>query len=167
MRMIGLSWRFILIWFASNFEVVAFISEPPNIPSQNIRFAYGRPVKRHHDDSFNKFSTKIGNKEESAGPPKPTKRGEGGPLQTKKMLDINAVLTALVKSSTILEQISKLKELVLAGDEYCNDLQHKICNDLTDALKTAFKVCELYAFGSTTTGLAFKTSDLDVYALLG
>lgn len=72
--------------------------------------------------------------------------------------------------------IDNLKQLKLLNDQVDKLISHlqgdislqfpkynKICNDLFHALSHKFPNCKVYPFGSTTTGLCFKNSDLDVY----
>lgn len=136
-----------------NVYIVNIISEPTT-SSEN-------PLKRNHDGSHGKFSHKR------EKPTMPYKGQNQVVPVIKKAIDNGAVLSALADQASILEQVSKLKEVVLADNQHCNYIQEHICKDLRNTLQSAFKVCELYAFGSTTTGLAFKDSDLDVYAHLG
>ncbi|XP_052126864.1 poly(A) RNA polymerase, mitochondrial-like [Frankliniella occidentalis] len=86
------------------------------------------------------------------------------PSQTKNNLDYNEVLNAISAPAPIIYQFSTLKSLLLAGNENCHSIMQKICYDLELAMKTVFSSCKLYPFGSMTTGLAFKDSDLDVFA---
>ncbi|XP_034239280.1 speckle targeted PIP5K1A-regulated poly(A) polymerase-like [Thrips palmi] len=87
--------------------------------------------------------------------------------QKKPALITKEILDKLARPAPISEQMTKLKELILAGPELCNDICNKICSDVMLIMNTAtFSTCELLAFGSMTTGLAFKDSDLDVYAHL-
>lgn len=77
------------------------------------------------------------------------------------------ILTNLSQAKSVSEQVAMLKDKVLAGEKHCNHVQQSIKQDLMSALQSDFHICELFTFGSMTTGLAFKDSDLDVYAHLG
>lgn len=97
------------------------------------------------------------------------KKNDQGNGQPRPAIVPKVVLDALAQPATILEHVKTLKELILAGPDHCNVVCNKICSDVMDAMKmnSTFSTCKLYAFGSMTTGLAFKDSDLDVYAHLG
>ncbi|KAK3912404.1 Terminal uridylyltransferase Tailor [Frankliniella fusca] len=82
----------------------------------------------------------------------------------KRSLDCNKILEAIASPAPITHHFSTLKNLLLAGDEGCQLVIRKICSDLEFSLRTTFNVRKLYPFGSMTTGLAFKDSDLDLFA---
>lgn len=81
-------------------------------------------------------------------------------------IDANAVYRALSQPSSLSEQMTTLKNFILMGPEKCKNICNQICSDMRSTMN-AFSTCELYTFGSMTTGLAFKDSDLDVYGHLG
>lgn len=129
------------------------------IANRNVEQKKGNFPKRNFDEAMEpKASTS------NALPP--TKRLKSDNTKLKLELSSKQISEALSDDKTISDQMISLKKLVLPVENYCNKVQMAVCQDLQDALRVSFKICKLYTFGSMTTGLAFKDSDLDVYAYL-
>lgn len=118
------------------------------------------PSSSQNKRSFD--STKNQPKAQKAATQKVGKAAPGKPP-----IDNTEILTALADPLPISEQMTTLKRLILVGEENGNQILQFICNDVVNVLKSAFSTCDLFSFGSMTTGLAFKDSDLDVFAHLG
>lgn len=113
--------------------------------------------KRGFDNTM-KNSTQTQKKVEKA-----TNNGEKKPA-----IVLEVVLKALKQPAPVSEQMTTLQQIILAEPNHSSSVCNKIHTDVMNALSTnmAFSVRELFAFGSMTTGLAFKDSDLDLYAHL-
>ncbi|KAJ1528850.1 hypothetical protein ONE63_007222 [Megalurothrips usitatus] len=99
---------------------------------------------------------------QSQQPPVSSQATEVKPLK----IDEAVILRSLIDPAPITDQLNCLKKVLLAEPNHCHYVVQNICSDLVKSLKPNFRICELLAFGSMTTGLAFKDSDLDVYAQL-
>ncbi|CAH1160143.1 unnamed protein product [Phaedon cochleariae] len=75
-------------------------------------------------------------------------------------------------SDNLLDQIKNMSDLehqfstlayILQGEGMEFLVYDKICQDLYGTLIHSFPRCQIFPFGSTVTGLGFKSSDIDVY----
>lgn len=78
-------------------------------------------------------------------------------------IDYIEILKQLEKESSFLFQYQKLSRLILLPAEQITKIYNMLCADLTQCFHTRFRGCRVWPFGSTMTGTAFHTSDVDMY----
>lgn len=64
-------------------------------------------------------------------------------------------------------QLACILDKILLTEAEITELYDPICRELNEIFRSFFKNCQTYKYGSTTIGLGFKNSDLDVYLDIG
>ncbi|KAL3266516.1 hypothetical protein HHI36_010686 [Cryptolaemus montrouzieri] len=78
--------------------------------------------------------------------------------------EVKEMLSTLKNISTLDMQISQFIYCVTPDISKMVPIYHKVNSDMAKSLNIAFRQCEVFPFGSTTTSLQFKYSDIDLFA---
>lgn len=69
--------------------------------------------------------------------------------------------------STFDQQLEAFLDRVAISESEIETFYEPTCRKLNEILKSVFKNCTTYRFGSTVSGLGFKNCDLDIYVDIG
>lgn len=96
-----------------------------------------------------------------------TEPQKGDKTKEEDLISYDRIKSVIENEVTFDSQLTALLNKIQLSDFELTTRYNFICTHLDEIFRSIFPECRTYRFGSTTAGLSFKESDLDIYMYVG
>lgn len=148
-----------------NISIFVFFSQPAQFLLSNKICFKGSvlTIKKRVMDRF----SQVENNKNGTNPNQSTEDNQKNGEEEGWIFKYEKIKSQLEEKSSFEEQLDFIFENILLSEEEVQTIYNEICTNIQTEFRRQFPDCVAYKFGSTVSGLGFKSCDLDIYVDIG